>query len=414
MPRPKPLLERSLLTPSNDLVLSRNKMLFLSGPRQAGKTTLAKQLTQHSPASYFNWDDSEFKRTWAIGSKTFGNSLLEKDIRRIVLDELHKNPKWKNQLKGFFDHFGDQLQIIVTGSAMLNVYRKGADSLTGRFVHFHVHPLSLGEIVQSTPISFRDFCSVLVNFEPPLSTSQSRDCTDSLFKFSGFPEPYLSQSEQISRIWTKGRVETMIRQDLRETSQILQMSQVEILASFLPERVSSQFSLQSISEDLDVAYTTALRWVRALESIYFHFAIYPYSKSIPRSLKKESKIYLYDWSAVPSDEGRRFENMVACHLKKFVDYYNDTGQAELGIWYLRDKEKNEVDFLVTHKNKPLFTAEVKLTDRALDKTFLKFQRKFSVPHFQIIKSPGVLQKDRSTDRKDVFVVSFDRFFAGLP
>lgn len=388
-------------------------MLFLSGPRQSGKSTLAKQLIENSPEAYFSWDDHAFKKTWLRATSDFGNALIKRDIHRIALDEFHKNLKWKNQLKGFFDYLGDQIQIIVTGSAMLNVYRKGADSLTGRFVHFHVHPLTLGELLNPKPTSFREFQRLLENFEALPSTSIARDCSTTLLKYSGFPEPYQAQSEQISQIWSKGRMETIIRQDLREISPLLQTSQVEILASFLPERVSSQFCIKSVSEDLDVAYTTAQRWMLALESIYYHFTLHPYSKSIPRSLKKDAKIYLFDWTVV-SDPGKRFENMVACHLKKFVDYYNDLGQADLKLCYLRDKEKNEVDFVLLQKGKPLFTLEVKLSERSMDKTFLKFQKNFSVPHFQIVQTQNVFQVDRSTDRKNAFVLSFERFFANLP
>jgi predicted AAA+ superfamily ATPase len=407
-------LERTLPRFFEELALKRRKMVFLSGPRQVGKSTLAKTLLK-TKLDYFNWDEPEFRKRWLKGSTSWGESLLETDISRIVIDEFHKNPKWKNQLKGFYDRFGEQIEIIVTGSARLNIYRKGADSLMGRFAHFHVHPFTLGELYQSEPLSYKDFLNWLTVATPVASTSRSRDLSANLLKWSGFPEPFLAQSEAVHRIWSKGRIETMIRQDLRETSHLLQTSQVEILASFLPERVGSPLSVSALREDLDVAHTTITRWLASLENVYYHFSLSPFSRSIPRSLKKEAKVYLYDWTSV-EEKGPRFENMVACHLKKMVDFYSDCGEADLKLSYLRDKEKNEVDFIVLDKNRPLFTVEAKVSERHLDPSYKKFQKHLGVPHFQIIEKPGIYQSYfmATAPKERAAVISFDRFFSQLP
>jgi predicted AAA+ superfamily ATPase len=400
---------RNLTSALLELGLDRKKMVFLSGPRQCGKTTLGKSLLI-DPKFYFNWDSVNFKKTWAQGSESFTLSLLEADHPRILLDEFHKNLKWKNQLKGFFDTYGDKIEIILTGSAKLNTFRKGADSLMGRFLHFNLHPFSLGELCSKAPLSFDDFLSFL---SVPESSSKKKELQDNqnlLFKFGGFPEPLNSQREDIHRIWSQNRLELLIRQDLKELSNILNIGQVEILASFLPERVGAPLSVQSLREDLDVAHTTLSRWLNALANVYYHFELKPYSKSVPRSLKKEGKIYLYDWSLV-EQEGARFENMLASHLLKLIQFYNDTGQAQLGLHYLRNKDKQEVDFLVTQKNRPLFTVESKLNELSLSKDFLKFQKFLKVPHFQITSKPGVLRQYKS---ESAYVISFASFFGQTP
>lgn len=120
------------------------------------------------------------------------------------------------------------------------------------------------------------------------------------------------------------------------------------------------------------------------------------------------KIYFYLEDSLES-EGPRFENMIASHLLKLVDYYNDTGQADLSLNYLRDKDQNEVDFILTNRNKPLLTIEAKLSDISLDKTYEKYQRRLNVPHFQIIKRPGVFRKF-----DNAFVINFESFFKNLP
>lgn len=404
---------RSLRLQVEELVLARQKMLFLSGPRQAGKSTLARSFLKDEKVGYFSWDEPQFKRLWTRGSRAWGDTLLSQDIERIVLDEFHKNLRWKNQLKGFYDHFGRQIQVIVTGSAHLNTYRKGADSLTGRFVHFHVHPFTLGELLDPKPMPFIQFKEWLKDFTPSPVNGEAEKVVEQLERWSGFPEPFLAQSDQVHAIWSRNRLETIIRQDLRDTSQLLQLGQVEVLAGFLPERVGSPLSVQSLVEDLDVAHSTVQRWLAALESVYYHYRVLPMTRSIPRSLKKEPKIYLYDWTLIEG-AGPRFENMVAGHLKKLVDHYTDTGQASLELGYLRNKEKDEVDFVLLDKGRAIATFEAKLTDRTLSSGFKKFQKYLRVPHFQVIKTPGVCQRHQDDKGQMATVISFERFFSGLP
>ena len=402
---------RSLSKPIQDLALNRKKMAFISGPRQCGKTTLAKSLLVDREL-YFNWDDHRFKAIWTKSPELIAERAFAQTKPRLVLDEFHKNRRWKTQVKAFYDHHGDNLEIILTGSAHLNAYRKGVDSLMGRFVHFHLLPFSLGELETKAPLAFEEFNSSILAGSWPESSRSSKSLVDSLWKFGGFPEPLLSQSEQVHNIWSRNRLELLVRQDLRDLSRILDLSQVEVLASLLPVRVGSPLSVQSLREDLDCAHTTLTRWLKGLSEVYYHFELKPYSTHVIRSLKKEGKIYLYDWSAI-EDMGSRFENMVACHLLKICHYFKDIGESDLKLHYLRDKEKREVDFLVMAKNKPLFSVESKLNQLNLDRAYLQFQKRLKVPHFQIVKTPNICRRI-SEGPCPAYVVSFDRFFQQLP
>ncbi len=415
MRKTKKSVQRNLLAPAIEMALSRNKMLLLSGPRQCGKTTLAKELLLNRE-SYFNWDSLAFKKKWNQSVDLFAESLLQERQPRILLDEFHKNSRWKNQLKGFYDSYGDKIQVIVTGSAHLDSYQKGSDSLLGRFIHFHLHPLTVGEICHPEPWTFKKFSHSLESPEDfefeaePKTKNPIQKVVEQLLQYSGFPEPYLSQNEAIHQVWSKTRVELLIRQDLRDISNLLKNNQVDILALMLPERIGSPLSVQSLAEDLDVAHTTVTRWLNSLKQVYYHFDIRPYSRNIARSLKKESKIYLFDWTMVDGP-GPRFENMVACHLKKMVDFYNDTGQADLALRYLRDKDKNEVDFIILKNEQPLVSIETKVGDLNLNKTFLKFRKKNQFPHFQIVLGPDIFRK---YDGDRACVIDFARFFKHLP
>ena len=263
----------------------------------------------------------------------------------------------------------------------------------------------LNELINKKRLAFKDYQKQLI--EGDFSAKKSDHLiVDQLFQFRGFPEPFLSEREDILKIWQKNRSELLIRQDLNDFSNFLNTNQIEVLASLLPESVASILSVQSLREDLDVAHTTVGRWLNALNQVYYHFEIKPFSQKIPRSLKKDGKIYLYDWSSVDS-EGARFENMVASHLLSLIQYYNDIGSSQLGLYYLRNKEKQEVDFIITNKMKPMFTVEVKLSDLSLDKTFMKFRKYFNCPHFQIVKIPGL---NRFFKEENARVLSFENFF----
>ena len=125
------------------------KMAFLAGPRQVGKTTLAKLLLKQRETTslYYNWDNVRQKRLLLKDPYAFEKDIpITKERSLVVFDEIHKYPRWKNYLKGVFDQFGAELDFLVTGSGRLNIYKKGADSLVGRFFLYTLLPLSVGEI----------------------------------------------------------------------------------------------------------------------------------------------------------------------------------------------------------------------------------------------------------------------------
>lgn len=386
-------MNRSIFDPIEELALRRHKMAFICGPRQVGKTTLAKAFAPlYSQTLYKNWDEPSFRRQWSRDP----NAMVEefdlastKTTRLLLLDEIHKARGWKRQLKGLFDEWNKDLNIIVTGSARLNVFRKGGDSLMGRYVLFRLHPLSVGELLHKkdplSPDEWRD--RVLQKNDPadpePLA---------SLFKYSGFPEPYFARSDKILNIWRRGRLEKIIREDLRDLSRLPELSQVEMLASLLPPRVGSPMSVQNLREDLEVSHHTVNRWLNYLKELYYCFEIKPWTKSVPRSLKKEGKFYLYDWTEV-EDEGARFENLVASHLLKACHFWTDTGEGIFDLHYLRNKEKQEIDFLIIKNKKPWLAIESKLSETTIDqKVFKKFSDYLGCPIIQIVRKENIFRK----------------------
>lgn len=383
---------RYLVSSILEIALLRNKMAFISGPRQVGKTTLAKLLKKHFDLMHYeNFDDNKFKKTWITNpQKSIESFPLEKIHQKnlLILDEIHKSKFWKQKIKGLYDVYNEQICFVVTGSARLNVYKKGGDSLLGRYFHFRLNPLSLAELCLSITDGPDHLIKNLMN-TPNENNHQA--ILEDLVSFGGFPEVYFAKNKKILNLWRKGRLEKIIREDLRDLTRIHETIQVETLASLLPGKVGSPISISNLRNDLEVSFETVKRWLIALSELYYSFEIKPYSKSIARAIKKEPKIYLYDWSEV-ENLGSRYENLIAVHLLKACQFWEDTGEGVFELSYLRDKEKREVDFLILKNKKPWFSVECKLTGSNLDTGYQKFQKILNIPHFQVVYEPYSFRK----------------------
>lgn len=325
------------------------KMVFLAGPRQSGKTTLAKKLlgsfNQDVKKRYLNWDSTE-DREKILGERfPTGEGLL-------VLDEIHKYSRWRQVVKGLYDKRGDHLQIMVTGSARLDHYRHGGDSLQGRY-HFHrLHPLSFAEIDGSSQSDLKD-----------------------LLAFSGFPEPFFSASAKEAKRWSREYRTRLVTEDLQDLERVKDIALVQQLVLRLPELVGSPLSLNSLREDLQVAHQTVARWVQILENLYMIFRIYPFGSPKIRAVKKEAKHYHIDWTVI-DDPGARFENLVACHLMKWCHFLQDTEGRDMELRYFRDVERREVDFVIMEDGRPLQFIECKSSRRSRGRSLKYLKERF--------------------------------------
>ncbi len=335
--------------------LARQKMVFIGGPRQVGKTTFALGLlgpeaTEQHPA-YLNWDDPRLRARIREAALPVGEGLL-------IFDEIHKYARWRNLLKGIYDTERSLRRIVVTGSARLDYYRKGGDSLVNRYRYFRLHPFSLRELKRQAP----------------------RLDLQTLLKFGGFPEPLLRQDEAELRIWQRDRLSRVVREDLRDLEQVREISLVEHLVDLLPARVGSPLSVAGLRADLDIDHKTVERWLTILEHMYVCFRIAPFGVPRVRALKKEKKLYLWDWSTV-ADPGPRFENLVACQLLKYCHWSEDSEGYRMELRYLRDTSKREVDFVVMRERKPLFAVECKTGERAISPAVRYFAERAPIPRF---------------------------------
>ncbi len=384
-------LERPIL---EDL---QNKMVFLAGPRQVGKTTLARRLLDRAETSvYLNWDRREDRREIQAARWPGGEAL-------VVLDELHKWRGWKRWIKGEYDQHHPRLRFLVTGSAHLDVYRRGGDSLQGRYHHHRLHPLTCAEINHrvSQPLAPPG-----QELEIPASTGDETLAT--LLRFSGFPEPYTAGSDRTHRRWQKERLDRFFREDVRDLESIRDLSLLQELADRLPERVAAPLSINALREDLEVSHRALTRWMEILDRLYYSYRIRPFASSRARTLRKMPKAYLWDWTLVAS-AGPRFENLVASHLLKLCHRLVDQEGFQVELHYIRDREGREVDFLVTYQGAPWFAVEAKTSQTRIDPNLLHFKERLGIPHaYQV-----VLNGERDFIEKGVRCLPAARFLDAL-
>ncbi len=405
------MVERNIDGLVREILDDDRKMAFLSGPRQVGKTSLAKALLAGRQGAYFNWDLASDQKRLLRDPAFFERE--DRDPRRpflVVLDEIHKYARWKNYLKGAYDGYSGDFRFVVAGSGRLDLFRRGGDSLLGRYMKAPLFPLTVGEILGNR-IDSRSFLEGLDAFpEPP---PEAAGIVDVLSEIGGFPEPYTRGTARFYNRWAGERKTLLVREDVRDATRIREISLVEMLSHMIPERVGSPLSLNSMREDLGVAFETVRSWVLVLEQFYYLFRVTPFGGSLARTLRKEAKAYLYDWPEIQAD-GPRFENLIALHLLKAVSLWTAAGDGRFALHYLRDREHREVDFVILRDRKPICLVECKAGDEEPAPALAHFQERLAVPHaLQVVRRPGV-RRLRRRGTGGLWVVSADRLPSVLP
>ena len=327
----------------------QKKMVFIGGPRQVGKTTLAKDiLSRDFPTGrYFNWDYDEDRRDILKKRWSRDNPLL-------VFDELHKYPRWKTWIKGLFDTFQENHKFLVTGSARLDVYRRGGDSLIGRYHYWRLHPFTLDEFPDG------------INAE---------DAYERLMTVGGFPEPFLEGDERAARRWRRERFDRVLREDVRDLEPVRQIQLLSLFVDLLRHRVGSLVVFSNLAEDLQISPKTAKAWLEVLERMYLVFCVRPYTRNLPRAVLKPPKVYFFDNGDVLGDEGARFENLVATTLLKRLHFLENRDGYRYELRYIRDKEGREVDFAVIREGKLEELIEAKLSEKKISRSLLYYAQR---------------------------------------
>ena len=298
-------------------------MVFVTGARQVGKTTLSRMLLDSAPGQYLNYDVAD-DRAVILSAKWSPQATL------LVLDEIHKMPDWKPWLKGVFDGKPAKQRLLVTGSGRLDTFRQAGESLAGRFFAWRLHP-----------ISTREWCTQ--------TGTTPDDALTHLLTRGGFPEPCLATSDDEAQRWRRQYFDGLIRNDVLEFSRLYELTAMRLFTELLRQRVGSPLSLASMARDLNVSSVTLKRYLEILEALYIVFIVRPWHHNIARATLQAPKVYFFDTGLVQGDEGVRFENLVACHLLKHVHWQQNAKGREVDLHYVRTKDGAEVDFCLSHK-----------------------------------------------------------------
>ncbi|MBW2590542.1 MAG: ATP-binding protein [Deltaproteobacteria bacterium] len=388
-----------------------NQMVFIAGPRQAGKTTLTQILAEDFTNSlYFNWDILEEKRK-LIENPSFYEELHRNDnsVPLIIFDELHKYSNWKNYLKNVYDRDKNNYNFIVSGSGRLDTYQKGGDSLAGRYFIFHLWPLTIAELAGNN-LSFEQFSSNFIEIHTCANKTQL--IWNNLSQFSGFPDPYLNGTDPFYQIWSNTYKKQLLREDIRDLASLRSFDNVEILFSLLPSKIDNPLSMASLARDIHVSFDSIRSWIEIFENFFMVFRIPPWSKKISRAITKEKKLYLFDYASIESPAAK-FENMVALELFRAISNWNDLGLGNFSLHYLRNREKEEVDFLLLNNHKPILLIETKLSDDNAAKSLIKFQKVLNIPAVQLVNNSDICKIVSNGDLK-IMIISASHWLSLLP
>ncbi|MBD3420741.1 MAG: AAA family ATPase [Chitinivibrionales bacterium] len=400
-----------------DKDLIADKMIFLSGPRQIGKTTWAKaQLNPDTYSNYYNWDNPVTRKLYRENPLFLLTNASPGEI--TVFDEIHKRTNWKDILKGIYDSIDPAIRLIITGSARLEWFRKSGDSLIGRYSHFHLFPWSLSELCNAS-FSNLWLCSES-DWKDPIESLMSKldgvtvlkekkEIIDDLLHYSGFPEPFEMQSSRFTKKWHSDYLSLILTEDLRDLTNIKDINRMESITALLPSRIGSPLSVNSFAHDIETDHHTLQNSFKQLEKLWLIFSLSPWHKKLHRALKKEKKSYFVNWMFC-KEPAARFENFIAVQLLRACTILNDCGFGNAELWYIRTFDKTECDFLITLDDTPAILLDAKMQDTTISRRHHTLSDTMGIPFIQIINLSGVYKKVA----KNRIVLSADRFLSVLP
>ena len=407
------MLKRTLYTNLWEQLSSEKQMIFLSGPRQVGKTTLAQEIAKKFVNNiYFNWDVIDNKKL-LVKNPTFFEDINRKDesIPLVIFDEIHKYKRWKNYLKGAYDQFVQDYKFLISGSGRLDLYQKGGDSLAGRYFQFHLFPFTIAELSGKNR-NLQEFLQTPLNNFDLNDQHITYETWQALYNLGGFPEPFVKAKKTFYTKWARNYISQIVREDIRDIHGIQNISDIEILFTLLPSRIGSPFSINNLAKELQAAFGSVKKWLKLFEIFYLIFRISPWTKKISRSILKEKKLYLLNYPEIEND-GYKFENMVALELLRVIYNWNEYGYGRFSLHYIRNKEKDEVDFLIANSNKPILLIETKLSDETPARSLVNFQNNLNIPAVQLINKQGVFKYIKNNTNK-ILIITASRWLSSLP
>lgn len=383
------------------------RMLFLSGPRQVGKTTLVRSSLLSKPELYLNWDLAQVRSSYRQNPSFFYSGHVSPQDW-VCFDEIHKRAHWKDILKGVYDQYRDDFRLIVTGSALLETFKKSGDSLVGRYFTTHLFPINIGDFRSE---DFRQYTSAHTLIDHALQSGENT-VIEELLELGGFPEPFYAGKAEFWKRWSNQHRELIVSQDMRDLTRIQDLDKIELLMEMLVPNIGSQVSNAGLGKDLEVAHTTVKNWLIQLEKVQLIFPVRPYTKKIRNLFKKEVKWFFTDWRFAGEN---RFENYVASLLHRSVVLWKDRWGENFSLHYVCTHQGSEVDFLISLDGKPFLLVEAKSGKPDPSPNYFLFSEKLQVPCLIVTPLPGYARRVKGHDSSaEVIQLSVSKLAQVLP
>lgn len=388
------------------------RMIFVAGPRRSGKTTLGELVGRgYANRLVLNGEIPEH-RARLIRNPAFFEEVERRDESRplVMLDEINRHRGWRKYLKAAYDRAQSGCQFLVTGSSRLDHPQRRGDSLAGRYYLIDFWPFTQAELggANRAPEAF---------FGDPLQVSMERagelaDSWGALFELGGFPEPFLAGRKTVYRRWSNAYIGQLVREEIRDMTGIKALAELETLLHLLPAQVGGLLSVPALAQALQVAYNTVRSWLATLQRFFAVFVLSPWTTGIPRAIREGQKLYLYDYPRV-EDGAARFENMVAVELGRAVACWNAMGLGSFALHFIRTKDQQEVDFLITDGGRPRLLLDAGGEEAQPSAALLKFQGALGVPAVHLLKAAGGYRR-MMNDGLPLLTAPAGQYLAGLP
>jgi uncharacterized protein len=381
----------------------KNRMLFLSGPRQVGKTTLVTSTLCQKNAGYFNWDSRKVRMAYQKDPDFFSSP----EQTWICFDEIHKRPKWKDILKGAYDDYRDKHRFVITGSARLEMFKRSGDSLVGRYFHTHLFPINIPDLCQTDfqiPENAEDLAQLA-------ASSPDMKEVDDLLALGGFPEPFFSGSDRFWKRWSLNHHDLIVQEDLKDLTRVIEIDKITALLEMIKPSVGSTISLRHLANDLETTHGSIQRWLQNLNKVHLIFPVAPYTKNVRRTYRQVKKWYFMDWRFA---DDNRFENLVAASLFRAAVLYTDRFGEHFDLHFVRTHDQTEVDFLLTKNKKPWLLIEAKEGAPEITRGVHRFSSEFGVPCFVVTRKHGIFKKEKAETTVPIYRISWSKLARCLP
>ena len=408
-------IKRSLYVNIWERLSAHKQMVFIAGPRLAGKITFTQILAENFNNSlYFNWDILDEKRK-LVENPSFYEEVQRRDnsIPLIIFDELHKYSNWKNYLKSVYDRDSANYKFVVSGSGRLDMYQKGGDSLAGRYLMFYLWPFTLAELAGNN-LSLEQFLSNPI--EVRTCPNETLTIWNNLSQFSGFPDPFLNENGHYYNIWSNTYKKQLLREDIRDLASLKKLEDVEVLFSLLPSKISSPLSMASLSKDMHVSFDSVRSWIEVFENFFMVFRIPPWSRKISRAITQEKNCIFSIMPGLNRPLRIPQQNLKIWLRSSFFGPYPTGIISGLGISLCITSEtriSRRLIFSFPTNKSHSFSLKPKLSDDHTAKSLIKFQNVLKIPAVQLVNE-GDICKLVSNGNLKIMITSADHWLSLLP